>query len=324
MSVLNLQLNSIAYKDTKPSNNPSLRIFDLGFKLLGQCVDRPKSEDFSIAPGETRVIFNGTRTTAIDGTTEFTVSQPDPVTPNLYRFSRSAGTAPVFRTDRAPAVDNTTVLSVSVNGPLMTLTNSSGTPMDTTNVVVGDLLKLESGSGFNNANIGRFTILAKTVNSITVENLNATAETATVLDFTKFLVYSNGGSNNQIQINDKVAISAGFSPATWGTYSIVEVTPMYFEILASFPNGLPIETGIIPGAAGLVFYSSAKKFVLIAAQQKCSVRHNADTSDNAVIEPIEVNNPEKPGIYIKQGTSYALSIKNLGLETLNLIVATAE
>lgn len=324
MAILNLQINTIAYLDQKTSNNPSLRAFDLGVKLLGQPIDRPRSEMFSVAPGETRTIFNGTRTTAIDGTTAFDISQPDLATPNLYRFSRSSGTFPVFRTDRIPAVDNTTVLAITVNGPLMKLTHTGGTALDTTNIIVGDVLKIENGSGLNPANLGRFTILSKTSNSITVENLNATAESATIIDFNKFLVYSNGGSNNQIQINDKVIISAGFSPAIWGTYTITEITPLYFEILVSTPNGLPIETGILPGTAGLVFYSSAKKFVLIAAQQKCSVRHNADTLDNNLLEPIEVNNPEKPAIYIKQGTSYALTIKNLSLETLNLIVATAE
>lgn len=325
MSTLNLQINAIAYKDVKASNNPSIRVFDYGFKLLGLTVDRPKSEDFAIAPGEARTIFNGSRTTAIDGSTAFDISQPDPAQPNTYRFSHSGGTAPVLRTDRAPGVDNTSTFAVTVNGPLATYTNTGGTALDTSSVVVGDLFKLEVGSGFNPANCGRFIVLAKTSTSLTVQNLSAAAETATIADATKFLVYSNGGGvSNQVQIKDHVIISMGFSPATQGTYEVTEVTPEYFEIAVAAPNGLPLETGVVPTAAGMVFYSSAKKFIMIAAQQKCSVRHNADVSDNTIVEPIESDNPEKPGIYIKQGSTYSLVIKNLSLETLNLIVSSAE
>lgn len=323
MPTLNFQLNAVAYKDIKPSNNPSIRVFDLAYKQLGVSVNHPDADDLSIAPGETRVIFDGTRTTSIDGTTAFTMTQPDPSL-NVYRFTRSAGTAPAFRTDRAPGVDNTSAFTVSLNGPLATYTNTGGTPLSTASTQVGDILKIENGAGFSQANSGRFVILAKTSSSLTVQNLNAVVESIVLSDFTKFLVYSNGGASNQVQIGDKVIISAGFSPATQGTYEIVEVTPSYFDIAAANPNGLPLESGIIPGATGLVFYNSAKKFLLIAAQQKCSVRHNADTSDNVLLEPGEVNNPERPAVYIKQGTTYALSIKNLSLETLEITVASAE
>lgn len=323
MSTLNFQLNAISFNDNKPSNNPSIRVFDLAFKILGQPVDKPMSENLCIAPGETRTIFNGTRTIAIDGTTAFTITRPDPSL-NTYRFTNSAGTAPVFRTNRVPAIDNTSTFAVTINGPLATYTNTGGTALDTTNVVVGDILKIENGSGFNPVNCGRFIILAKTSTSITVQNLSAAPETVTIIDFTKVMAYSNGGSNNQIQIGDKVVISAGFSPASFGTYEIAEITPNWFEVSIAAPNGLPIEAGIIPGATGMIFYSSAKKFVLIAAQQRCSVRHNGDTSDSNILDPIEANNPERPAIYVKQGLSFSLSIKNLGLETLNVIVASAE
>lgn len=323
MSILNLQINTIAYKDNKPSNNPAIRIFDYSFKLLGMTADRAESKDYSIAPGETRTIFNGSRTTAIDGTSAFDVSQPDPSL-NTYRIENSGGTAPAFRTDRVPAIDTSSTFDVIVNGPLATYQNTGGTAMDTSNVQVGDQFKLENGSGFNPANCGRFTILAKTADSVTVQNLNATAESITIVNASMFYIYSSGGATNQIQIKDKVIISAGFSPATQGTYEISEVTPKWFEIAVAAPNGLPLEVGIIPDVNGMVFYSSAKRFVMIAAQQKCSVRMNADVSDNSIVEPIETDNPEKPGLYIKQGSAYSLVIKNLSLEALEVTVSSAE
>src|SRR5271166_5761527 len=128
MPTLNLQLFGIAFNDTQPSNNPNLRIFDLGYKILGQPCSRPKSEDYAIAPGSQQSVFNGTRTTLIDGTTAFASTQPSPAT-NTYRFTATGGTLPVFRTDRLLGVDTTTELTVVVNGPLATYIENYSTDM---------------------------------------------------------------------------------------------------------------------------------------------------------------------------------------------------
>jgi hypothetical protein len=216
-------------------------------------------------------------------------------------------------------------MTVTVNGPIAIFTQSGGHTISTSSVSIGDILNISSGSGFSFPNQGQFTVIAKSSNSLTVQNLNAVAETVTILDPTQFIAYSNGGGNsNQIQIGDKVIVSAGFSQVTQDTYPIVNITPTYFELDIAASNGIPLETGVIPGVSGLVFYSSAKQFVMVAAQQKCSVQVNADTSDNNMLEPVEVDNPERPALYMKQGTVYSLTIHNLSLETLSVIVATAE
>lgn len=324
MSTLNLQINAIAFSDTTPSNNPQIRTFDFTYKLLGNNVSFPKSENFSIAPGSIQTIFNGTKTTTVSPSTAFNITQPHPSQPNIYRFSAVSGTPPTFRTARSIGIDNTSQVQVTVNGPIAVLTSIGGTMMNTTPVVIGDVLKIYPGAGLSFPNQGTFTVIAKTVTSITVQNLNAVAETATILDFTQFLVYSNGGSSNQIQIGNKVIISAGFSQVTWGTYVVNDVTPSSFEVTIAPPNGIPLESNVMPGSSGLIFYSSAKQFIMLAAQQKCSVQVNADVSDNTLLEPVEADNQEKPALYIKQGTVYALSITNLSLETLSVIVASAE
>jgi hypothetical protein len=325
MGNLNLQVNAIAFNDSTPSNNPAIRVFDFGWKLLGQTVSRPKSEEYAIAPGSSQVIFNGTRNTYIDNSTAFTITQPYPSLLGTYRFTNTAGTAPVFRTARSLGIDNTSVITVTANGPVSTYTQVSGTAMNTASVIVGDILNIGVGSGFSQSNQGVFVIIAKTSNSLSVQNLNAVGETATIADVTQFIAYSNGGGvSNQIQIDDKVIISSGFSVVTQGTYTISAVTPSYFEITLASPKGIPLETNIAPGVGGIVFYSTAKKFIMIAAQQKCSVQVNSDISDNNLVEPEETNNPERPGLYIKQGTVYGLTIHNLSLETLSVIVASAE
>ena len=600
MGNLNLQVFGIAFNDSNPSNNPAIRVFDLGYKLLGQPVNRAKSEDYDIAPGAQLSVFNGTRTTAIDGTTAFTVSQPNTAT-TTYRFTSTGGTPPVFRTDRLLGVDTTTELTVTTNGPISTfieayansivvnstagvpghvyqftfngtpivytsqpfvdnaisinslagvpghvyqftfngtfpivyasqpsqiqvnslagipgyvyqfnfngttvsytsiagdtyssivlglqsafgvaiapsvatatvtgtgptstlvltaavlatpftvdavdpqltvvpdsyaniiqglsdafaaliptsvavttiigtgastallvesfaagtitavdsqltnasyayqaiieglaaafaqavpgsvataavsgtgpastltitstvlggsftiagvdsqLTNTVATTLNTTNVVVGDILYVGPGAGFSQANQGYFTIIAKSANSLTIQNLNSAGQTAEILDPTQFIAYSNGGGvSNQVQVGDKVIISAGFSQATQGTYEITAIAPLFFEVAIAAPNGIPIESNIIPTATGMVFYSAAKQFILIAAQQTCSVQVNGDTSNSIMLQPTEPNNQERPALYLQQGTVYSLSVTNLSLETLSIIVASAE
>lgn len=307
------------------NNNPSIRNADLSYNLLGMTVARPKSEEFAIAPGFMQSIFNGTRTTAIDGTTQFDVSQPS-IAVNTFRFSwNGSGTAPAFRTARVTGIDSTTQFAVTVNGGIALYTyTGTGTAPDFSTLQVGDQVRILPGSGFNPVNQGAFTVIGKNSTSFSIQNLDAVAETILILDPTLFLMFSNGASSNQPQIGDKLLISAGFSQYTQGTYVLSDVTPSYLEITAANPNGLPIETGIIPGAAGFVIYSNAKQWVMIAAQQRCSIQANADSSNNTLVEPSTVDSPEQPGLYLKNGTTYALSITNLSLETLVVTVATAE
>jgi hypothetical protein len=306
------------------NNNPSIRNADLSYNLLGMTVTRPKSEEFAIAPGFTQSIFNGTRNTAIDSTTAFTVSQPS-IALNTFRFTWTGGTAPAFRTSRVTGIDNTTQFAVTVNGGIALYTyTGTGTAPDFSTLQIGDQVSISAGSGFNPVNQGVFTVIGKNATSFSIQNLDAVAETVVVLDPTLLLLFSNGASNNQAQIGDKLLISAGFSQYTQGTYVLTNVTPNYIEITAANPNGLPIESGIMPGAAGFVIYSNAKKWVMIAAQQRCSVQANADVSNNTLVEPTTVDSPETPGLYLKNGTTYALSVTNLSLETLVVTIATAE
>lgn len=322
-SQLNLQINAIAFADNNPSNNPMLRHFDLTYKLLGLAAKNPDQKPYSVAPNSSQVIYDGTRSNSIDGTTEFDVSKPY-LDKNTYRFSWNGnGTAPVFRTDRAAGITTSSQFTISINGPVATLTNTAG-PFVTTNIQIGDILLMQSGAGASAANQGRFSIIAKTANSISIQNLNGAAESFTVADASKMLIYSNGGSNNQAQIGDKVMLSAGFSPASFAVYEIVEVTPDWFEVNVGSPNGIPLETGIIPTATGLVIYKTVKQFVLVAAQQKVSLSFNDDTSNTVLVEPIEPDNAERPGILLKNGSFYKLTINNTGINTANIIVATVE
>jgi hypothetical protein len=321
MSNLNILLNTISYNDITPSANPMIRAFDFGFKNLGIQVQKPISNALIIPPGDTYTIFNGSRNTLQDSTTTYNLTQPS-LAQQVYQITYASGTAPVFRTPRVISIDTTTQLTVTVNGPLAVLTNAGGTAMVFTNIQVGDTIYLGSTTGISFANQGFFTVTGVTASSLSFVDLNAVAETFTVLDPTNLLVFSNG-SNNQIQIGDKLVISGGFSQASWGSYSVTAITPTWVQFAVGNPNGIPLESGIMP-STGLSFYSFNKSFLMIAAQDRCSILLNGATMDTELLEPIEPNNPEKPALYLKQGTVYSLAIKNLALDSLNVTVASAE
>ncbi len=322
-SQLNIQINALAFADNTSSNNPLLRHFDLTYKLMGLDAKNPDQKPYTIAPGVAQTIYDGTRALNINGASDFTLTKPY-LDKDTYRMAWAGnGAAPVFRTDRLAGITTTSAFTISMNGPVATLTNNT-LPFDTSNIQIGDILLIQAGAGPSAANQGRFVIIAKTSTSVSFQNLNGAGETFTVADATKILIFSNGGTSNQAQIGDKIVISGGFSVATQGTYELTEVTPEWIEFNAGNPGGLPLESGIVVGASGLTIYKEAKRFALIAAQQTVAVRMNNDTSNNILIEPVESDNPERAGIMIKNGSFFKLVIVNNGLVPANIIVATVE
>lgn len=322
-SNLNLQIHAISFFDNVPSNNPFLRHFDLTYKLLGVPVKSPEQRTYLIPPGSSETIYDGTRSTSIGPTTEFDITKPY-ADKDIYRFTwNGTGPNPVFRTDRAIGITTATQFTVSVNGPVATFTLSAG-PFNTTNVQVGDILLIQDGSGASAANQGRFSIIAVTTNSVSVQNLSAVAQTFTIANVDKFLIFSNGGSSNQPQIKDTLLIRGGFSPAIQGSYEIVEVTPTWIEVAVGLPNGFPLQSNIAPGVTNFVIYKSLKKFVLLASQQKVYARFDEHTADDVLVEPVEPNNPERPGVLLKHGAFYRLIIRNTGIHPAPVIVALAE
>lgn len=324
-SKLNIQINSICYQDIQPSNNPNIRVFDLSYKLTGLSAQEPSSKTFNLLPNSTTSIFSGVRSTSVDNTTEFDIVRPD-ASKDIYRILwNGSGTAPAFRSDRNLGLDNTSVIAITVNGPVATYTSTSGTLMDTSSVQVGDVIQIFNGAGPSISNQGKFVIISKTATSFSVQNTAASAQTFTVLDTELFLCYSNGASGNNPQIGDKIILSSGFSSSSFGTYEIYDVTSEWIDIKSALSSGMAEETGVIPGSSGMIIYSNAKNFVLIAAQGKCVARFNGDTGNSNIIEPATTNgDPERPGVFLKQGTAYSLEIVNLTNQNINVLVASVE
>lgn len=324
MATLNFINSILAYDDigANTNNNPNQRICDYSRQILGITVNNPESQKYTVPANSSLTLFDGSRTIAIDGTSAFSITN---TTGSTYRIANTAGTAPAFRTARSLATDATTAFTVSINNnSLVTFTNSAGTAPTFTSIIPGDTLYIASGSGFSVSNQGYFMVIAKTSNSVSIQNLLAVAETVVLGSgfASNFQIYSS----DNVQIGDTMTISAGFSLITQGSYKITAVAPSFVEISSAMP--LPIEAGILPTATGLIIYSSAKFIVFVETNQNAVVRVNGDVTNNNAVEPLIFDTSSAPGvkgIFQKIGTTYkAIFINRSLLSPATIFVFTAE
>lgn len=322
MSKLSLSVYLNAYSDSNPSNNPGMNNFKWNRDLNSIIVNNPTNQANTVAPGETRSFFNGSRTLAQDGTTQYSIALK-PLSTNTYVLSNSAGTAPNFRTPRSTGADATTQVTVVVNGPVVTFSSTGGTAFNFAAVQVGDFASF--GDQFNVLNQGTFQIISKTATSITVEILTGTNEGPITLGSgfaTQVQVFSAAG----VQVNDTLVISGGFSPATWGSYTITAVYANSLEF--AFTGLLPIENNIQTQA--ITIYSNVKNLVYIESDSALHVILNG--VDIGQIEPFVINDASQPslgqkvipGIFMLKSTVFSLSVTNSGLEAANVYFAAVE
>lgn len=316
MPNLNFLVFLNSYSDANSSNNPSMSNFKWDREMRGLAVENPQSLAFSLAPGETRTLFNGSRTLAQDGTTQYSIALK-PLTSNTYILSNVAGTAPNFRTARAPGADATTQLTVTLNGPLATFASTGGTPLALLSggAVVGDYVRI--GNLFNPSNQGEWKIIALTATSFTVENELGAAEGPITLGSgfaTQLQIYSAAG----VQIGDTLNITGGFSPVTQGAYKVTSVGAEFLEFYSA--DVLPQEGPITTQAIAL--YIDAKQFIYMEADQSCSMVINGSPAGD--IQPFVINNSTSPGVFMRTSVMYSMSVTNNSTSPANLFLASVE
>lgn len=322
MSKFSFSIYLNAYSDRSSSNAPSLNNFKWARDISGLIVDNPTNLAAVLAPGETRSLFSGTRTLAQNGTTQYSISVK-PLSSNTYILANVGGQAPNFRTPRSTGADATTQVTAVVNGPIVTFTSTGGTAFNLAGVVVGDYATI--GNNFNFLNQGTFRIIAVSSTSFTVENLVAVSEGPITLGSgfaTQVAIYSAAG----VQIGDILAISGGFSQASWGNY---EVTAVYANSLEfSSVNVLPEEGPITTQA--IAIYSDSKSLIYIESDSLVSVIVNGIVVGN--VEPFIVSNAAQPslppavlpGPFLLKSTVHSLSVTNNGLTSANIFFAAVE
>lgn len=313
MSKLNLLFYINAYSDRASSNDPSLNHFKWTRDVNGLSVENPTGSALSLAPGEVRSIFNGSRTLGQDGTTQYSIALAT-LSTNNYVLSWTGGTAPNFRTPRTTGADATTSVTTSINGTVVTFSSSAGTPFNLAGAQVGDNAVI--GSEFNALNQGQFAIISLTATSFSIVNPMGVTETVALgSDFANQIqVFSAAG----VQVSDTLVISGGFSPVTQGAYSIVNVTANTITFFSSAI--LPQESAIQTEA--IVAYENAKRLVYIEADQECDIAINGASTD--VVQPLIQCATVMRGLFLRTSTVWSLSITNNSTVPANVFVASVE
>lgn len=323
-SILNLTQKIVAYSDKTVSSNPRLRNVDWTRDMPGLAIGAPKSDRIDIQPGQSKLVFDGTRTTTIGVTTEFDISL-SPLDPSRYRFTWTTGTNPSLRSDRA--IDLTGIATTFVVNANATVNLNSASPAFT-GVVVGDSVFVpntttgDSANVFSAANSGFWTVIAVlSTSSLQLarpsgEDFSATAETQTPASADQLQIFSASG----VQIGDAVDISSGFS--FQDTFIVAAVTANFFEVISS--KVIPTEVGVTPGAAGMVFYTDTKNFLYIEVDQEAAVRLNGDSGSFNRLSPREPGSTTMPGVFMKMGPVWSLVIVNRTSVTMSALVIHAE
>lgn len=327
-STLNVSTKILAFSDTgEITSNPRLKNVDWYRDISGMPVANPRSEGYSIAPGGSKTIFDGTFVSTIDGTTAFDLTL-SPLDPSRYRIAHSAGTAPGIRTGRGLALNGVSVTFTVNNNATMTVSVPAGP--DFTAVQVGDSVFIphtttgDVSSPVSVLNAGYWEVLAKASSlNITLVRPSGTdfegiTQTVALTASSQLRAYSATG----VQVGDSVDITAGFSLSTRKTFEIVAATDLFIEIIST--TALAAQAGVLPGATGLVFFSTNKVFVYVEANQECAVRVNGDTGNYQRLSPPDASNALWPAQYMRRGPTWLLTIVNLSATTVSGLVVHAE
>jgi hypothetical protein len=313
-------------EDGNATNNPQKRIPDWTQNIQGMSVNNPLSAEYAIQPSQSLSIFNGSYTTSI-GAIPISVSL-NPFANGTYRFTGTSALG--LRVDRAIDFTGTTLVLTVNNNSLATLAITAGAATFAS-AQVGDIIILPGiitgdtvpSTFFSAINQGFWQIIGipttTTVSMVRAysQPFQGAAQTVTAVPTGLVSVFSSTG----VQIGDTVSITGGFSPVTQGDYVLSQVTSKWFEFATQSP--IPLETAT-PSSSQMIFYKTLKKFVYVQADQNCVIRCNADVTDNVSVNPTYTPNGNV-GIFFKMGYTYSLTVVNKSsLNTLRVVVITAE
>jgi hypothetical protein len=323
----NITYKLLAFADPQLTSDPRLKHVDWTRNVSGIPVRNPSGPGYTIAPGATVNIFSGVSPTTLDGTTTFSFSLLPVEGASRYRFTWTGGTNPTLRTPRN-LTPTGIALTFTVNANA-TVSVSSASPVFA-GVVAGDGVFIphtttgDAPNLISVLNAGYWVVLGVTdTQNITLvrptgQEFEAVGETVTPASNSQFRAYSDAG----VQVDDSVDISLGFAPTVQTTFDVASVTDAFFEVVSTEP--LPNQTGILPTAAGMVFYNALKQFVYIETSQEIVVRVNGDTGNFQRVQPIDSSDQMKPGPYMRWGPTWSLSLYNRSAATANVTIISFE
>lgn len=323
MSALTLTIQALGYDDDRATSNPLDAPILWRRSMANVPVENPETRQYAVDPLGSVTVIDGSRSLSVDGTTEFSLALK---AATRYRMTWTDGTAPGFRTDRN--LDASSVeLTLTLNSNLSVTVTGSGSVFAA--VQVGDVVFVpglstgDSASPFSPLNEGLWTVLSNGADSITIaraqgETFQGASEVVTPSSASQFQAFSATG----VQVGDTIEISGGFSAATQRSYDLVAVNPKWIEFQSTFPLGP--ETGVLPTAAGIAIYTTAKRFVAIQSDQELVVRFNGDTGSTNRVTPIIPGDKNFPGVEVKLGLVWKLVVVNRSSARATVKVSSAE
>ena len=204
---------------------------------------------------------------------------------------------------------------IATGGSFQFANGEDSTPFNLGGVSVGDNVII--GNNFNQLNRGQFSIISLTNTTFSVVNASAVNEGPIILGSgysDQVQVFSAAG----VQVGDTIKISGGFSPVSWGSYEILQVSAE--SLVFSSVNALPTEGPITTQA--IAIYSDAKQLVYVECDQPCILTINGVATD--AIEPFISGSSSSPGVFLRKSTIYSMSIANSSINTANIFFACCE
>lgn len=182
----------------------------------------------------------------------------------------------------------------------------------------------DSVSPFNEQNAGYWSVL-----SISGTNFSATrlptvgfsgvSEVVSVASSAEVFFFSTTG----VQVGNTLDILGGFSSVTRNSYIVSNVTSEWVEFVST--EAIPLESSVLVGVNGMVFYSSAKRWVRIESDQPLVLRFNGSSWNDLKIKPRANGLSESVGWFDSWGLFYSLEIVNLSkISFANIVITMVE
>lgn len=306
MSLLNVNISVLCYNDGPASTNPSIRLADLKWSMLGLPTDSFKNTAISLAPGESMTVASTARSITYSSTDSFTVTK---IGSDRMRMAGTFGQ----RTSRNVG-DATTGFSIQKIGSIVRLQyNGTGLSPVFSAIVPGDTLRV---TGFSTFNCGEFLIMSKGSDYVDFFSPYAVDEAGVI--GSPLTIYSSG----PVQKGDILDITAPqFSFPNQGSFPIVEVNDSYIEVIN--PNAF--DQVVTSVSTGISIYPYAYKWMMIACDRKIRVGLNGQGPTGIEVEPaVEGDLNKQPGIFLKRGKVFEVQIMNSGLQQVQGFLILAE
>lgn len=302
MSLLNVNIGILAYRDKLANVQPLIRLADIKWSLFGLNTNNFNNTPIALAPGETMTVVSTARNLTFSGAAiPVTVSGSQMILTGSFgqTVSRSSG-------------DATTQWVVTQNTDSVMIQAVGGTLPDFTTVQAGDIITL--GTTFNTYNQGDFTIWAVGSNYVQIKNALGISEMQTA----QVQIYSNG----PLQMGDILDITnSGFASCNRGAFGVTRVNPNFIQILN--PNA--ISQTVASVSSGIEAYPFAYKWCALAVDQRVIVGLNGASPSVIEVEPpFEGDLDNSPGIFMKRGKVFEIQITNPGLTQANGFVILAD